>query len=190
MAVSVSSQALDYLIACLVGAALGALYDVFRIIRLAAQCKKAAVFFQDVFFLICCAVITFLLLLRESLGVIRFFVLFGELLGAILYFMTLGVLIMKLAHKAIPGARNLAGRLCGALEPPLRRTSDKIDLEMLQKTRKAKKLYLKGNKLLKIRLKVAQTMMYNLLRIQKVQDKAKRPEKKLRRRQRRGKQAS
>ena len=93
MEISVSEQALDFLLACLLGAGLGALYDVFRIIRLAFWHGKLVVAVQDILFWSAAAACTFLFQLVNSDGQIRFYILLGELLGFTVYYFTIGVLV-------------------------------------------------------------------------------------------------
>jgi spore cortex biosynthesis protein YabQ len=190
LAVSVSNQALVFISACVVGACLGALYDLFRIIRLAVPCGKAAVFFQDLIFVLACTAVTFLFVLRESSGVVRFFIILGELLGAVLYSLTLGILVMKLSALIIGAVKRFLKYLRSLIMPPARRAAAKINRSIDDKGRKTKKLLIKENKLFKIRLKLTQKMLYNLLHIQKIQDENGKSKEKVRRRQSRGKKTT
>ena len=172
MAVSVSAQTFVFLFSCVLGAGLGLLYDIFRIIRLAAPCGKVAVFFQDILFLLACTAATFLFLLRESAGEVRIFILVGEILGAVLYYLTFGTLIMKLSRLLIDSVKRFKAFLIRLLLPPMRRTSAKINRGFDVKSAKAKKMLIKENKLLQIRLKLIQRVMYNQLHVKKSHDKA------------------
>lgn len=172
MAVSVSAQALVFLYSCAVGAALGALYDIFRIMRLAVPCSKAAVFFQDVMFLLACALITFFFMLLESSGNVRLFIVEGEILGAVLYYMTLGVLVMKLSGVTLVAMKRFKSSIARLLSPPVKKTYTKINSFLDAKGRKAKKMLIKENKVFEIRLKLAQKMLYNLIHIQKAHNEA------------------
>lgn len=83
--------------ACLLGALLGALYDGFRILRLAFPNGKVLIFFEDILYFFVVTVASFSFVLLYSGGVLRAFMLFGELMGAILYFFTVSLVVMKAA---------------------------------------------------------------------------------------------
>lgn len=101
MEISVSEQALDFLLACLLGVGLGVLYDVFRIIRLALWHGKLIVAIQDILFWTAAAVCTFLFQLVNSDGQIRFYILLGELLGFTVYYFTVGILVFSASRLII-----------------------------------------------------------------------------------------
>ena len=92
-----SSQVIVFLEACLLGFLLGAVYDVFRIMRLAFPNGKILIFLEDVLYFAFITVVSFVFIVTVNGGVLRAFVLIGELLGAILYFFTLSIIIMKAA---------------------------------------------------------------------------------------------
>ena len=90
-----------FLQALVLGAALGLLYDVFRIIRIAVPAAKPLVAMQDIIFFAACAVVTFLFLLGNVDGKVRFFLIIGEVLGAILYFCSLSIVLMGFSRLII-----------------------------------------------------------------------------------------
>lgn len=103
--VSVSTQCLTFLYACLLGTALGLLYDVFRITRKALPLPAAAVAAQDLLFFFLCAFFSFLFLMAETDGKIRWFIAAGEFLGAVLYHLTAGELVMAVSDVIIGAVR-------------------------------------------------------------------------------------
>lgn len=104
---------------CLLGFFLGALYDVFRILRLALPHGRIMVFVEDVAYFFAVAVISFSFLLLYADGILRVFWVLGELMGAILYFFTLSLLIMKAAHLLIRIIRRILDVLYGITLKPL-----------------------------------------------------------------------
>ena len=85
----------------LLGAALGLLYDVLRIFRIAIKHNFIMMFFED---LIYCLIWTSMLILTifcVNSGVVRWFALIGSAGGFFVYFNTLGRLIIKLANVII-----------------------------------------------------------------------------------------
>ena len=97
----VTQPVLVFFEACVLGFCLGALYDVFRILRLSFPHNKILVFLEDVLYFFLITVISFSFILLQNNGTLRAFLLLGELMGAILYFFTLSILIMKAANAII-----------------------------------------------------------------------------------------
>lgn len=90
-----------FLESCVLGFLLGALYDVFRILRLSFPNGKVLIFFEDVFYFVAVTIASFTFIVVQNSGMLRAFLILGELLGAILYFFTLSILIMNAAHLII-----------------------------------------------------------------------------------------
>ena len=107
MELSISGQALDFLLSCLLGVGLGALYDVFRILRLAFWHGKIIISIQDIIFFILAAVSSFLFMLFRCEGQLRFYVLLGELLGFIVYYFTVGFLVIRMSKCIIYLIKNI-----------------------------------------------------------------------------------
>lgn len=105
--------------AVLLGALLGALYDVFRILRLSFPNGRVLIFLEDVLYFALAAVVSFSFVVLQNGGVLRAFLLLGELLGAVLYFFTLGVLVMKAAGLIIRLIRSVLSLLFRLTVRPL-----------------------------------------------------------------------
>lgn len=97
---TVAQQAITFLYAAALGALLCAVYDIFRIIRVAFGAKQLAVFIEDIVFSLIALVLTFVFVISFNNGEVRFFVLIGELLGFAIYYFTVGRIVMSLS-KAI-----------------------------------------------------------------------------------------
>ena len=119
MGVYLADQTMSFIYACLLGAALGALYDVFRIMRIALPSPHGVIFVQDVVFFAVCAVATFLFMLTTTDGVVRVFLLIGELVGAVLYHCALGVLVIKISGAIIAAVRVVLGFIIRCIFTPL-----------------------------------------------------------------------
>jgi spore cortex biosynthesis protein YabQ len=87
--ISLSWQVISFLYALAVGVSLALFYDFFRSIRKEKKCNAVAVFFQDVFFWLVAAFVTFILLIARCNGEIRGYVLIGEVFGFLIYHFTL-----------------------------------------------------------------------------------------------------
>jgi spore cortex biosynthesis protein YabQ len=95
--VSLAGQTQGFLYACILGLFLGALYDVFRVLRVFLHFDRRPVFFQDLFCCCAAAVATFLLALMVNWGEVRFYLLAGEIIGVCVYFLTVGEVTIRLA---------------------------------------------------------------------------------------------
>lgn len=95
MYLTLDSQLQGFLVSVLTGVLLGALYDIFRIYRTVFRPEKRAVFFQDLFYMICAAFVTFLLSLGVNYGEVRFYILAGEAIGWCLYYLTIGMVTIQ-----------------------------------------------------------------------------------------------
>lgn len=163
MAVSVTGQMLTFLISCLVGAALGLLYDLFRIFRIIVPCSRLAVLLLDILFFILCTAATFLFLLLSNSGTVRFFILEGELLGAVLYALTLGIPLIRISRVLAERAKRKLHACGDRLRPRVERFSGRVGADLKIQGRKTKKLLKNQGNLLKIRLHVLRKVLYNLI---------------------------
>ena len=78
MEITVAGQTWIFLMSVALGAALGVLYDVFRIVRIAVRTPPAVVLVEDLAFSIVCTTATFLFLIGADKGQLRMFLLIGE----------------------------------------------------------------------------------------------------------------
>ncbi|MDR3552244.1 MAG: spore cortex biosynthesis protein YabQ [Clostridia bacterium] len=170
MEISVKAQTLVFLAACGFGMALGAVYDLFRIFRIAVPCGKAVVFIQDVLFWMICAVSSFLFLLYMNTGEIRLFIILGELIGATLYYFTLGVLVMKSAKAVVGFLRWIAALVFRLIARPLGFIGRKTGAFVSADTKLVGNIIKKKAKVLKTHLKVRKRKVYNLTNRQNAKD--------------------
>lgn len=91
----ITREALSFLYACLLGAGLGILYDVFRLLRLLLFKNRVVVFLEDLLFSAMCTLATLAFLVEFCSGRVRVYALLGELLGFILYHFTVGELVIR-----------------------------------------------------------------------------------------------
>lgn len=159
--IGVNTQTVIFLQSLLLGAALGALYDIFRILRLAVPTPSAVVFVEDLLYFALCAAATFLFMMNTIYGSVRVFVMLGELIGWILYYLTVGAAVMRAAQAIIRAVRRvlrLLYRLCAA---PLIRLFGWVWRKLGRSA-----VFLRGkagnfSRNLKIRLKRQRTLLYN-----------------------------
>lgn len=108
-----SHQALAFLWSTVLGGALGAVYDWFRIGRILHRKWWLTVFAEDLLFSLIAAGATAFCLTLTNYGQVRWFLLAGEGLGFIIYFNTIGVLVAKQAR--------FIARILGAVRRGIRR---------------------------------------------------------------------
>lgn len=164
MGITIREQAVFLLTSCLLGMALGALYDLFRVFRVLFFRGRVAVFFQDLLFWLLCALITFGFLLLQNHGTFRVPGLLAEALGAALYYNTAGRAVerwVKRTEREIKRRARAAARAVGA---PLRRGARAARSGMGEGARRAALFAKKQGKVFKIRLQVRRAMLYNQLR--------------------------
>ena len=123
-----------FLVSCLVGAGLGALYDFFRVLRVAVWSPKWIVVAEDLLYFILCAVITFLYMAGYAQGQVRGYILIGELLGWILYYFTIGKLVIQLSKGLIRIVRAIVQTIWKVFTFPFR-TLWKVIRKFAQSTR-------------------------------------------------------
>lgn len=92
MEISLAVQMQGFLLATVVGFALGAVYDVLKIVRTMIRSTPSHVFWMDMAFMTVAGTITFLLALAASYGEVRFYLLAGEAIGFCVYFLTFGLI--------------------------------------------------------------------------------------------------
>ncbi len=93
-----SAQAAAFLWSVVLGGALGAVYDWFRVGRILKKKSWFTVFLEDLLFALIAALSTALCFTLTNYGQVRLFLLVGEGLGFLLYYNTVGVLVAKQAR--------------------------------------------------------------------------------------------
>ena len=157
MEVSLAAQADGFFLSCLVGVALGALFDVFRVIRIILQCEKKAVFFQDIVCFVCAGIITFLTALATNYGELRFYIVAGEMIGICVYFLTLGEITVRLARLLFYIRSVISRFLKRTLVSPIRAFQSRLAIRIGKKLEDSKKNLSKKKK----RLKPPPHVVYN-----------------------------
>lgn len=108
MEITIAHETTVFLTSLLVGAALGAVYDVFRILRIAVKTGRAAVAAEDLFYFLLCTFVTFTFILQDNHGAVRVYILFGEALGWVLYYVTVGNLVISCSKTLIRIVKSIA----------------------------------------------------------------------------------
>ena len=84
-----SDQAFSFLLSAALGAAGCVFYCVFRAVRRERRCGRLRIFFQDLFFWLVAAVVTYCFFLLRCCGEVRGYIYLGELAGFTLCYVLL-----------------------------------------------------------------------------------------------------
>lgn len=101
MKITNGQQLYELFLSCGMGFLLGLYYDVFRVIRLIMKPGAKSIFFQDLFFFVSSAILTFLFSLSIMDGEMRFYLFLGLIVGFGAYYLTIGRLVMKFAGAVV-----------------------------------------------------------------------------------------
>ncbi|WP_262394792.1 spore cortex biosynthesis protein YabQ [Youxingia wuxianensis] len=162
MEITIAGQTWMFLMAIALGAALGACYDVFRVIRIAVVHPPVIVMVQDIIYCFVCAVATFLYMISVDCGQIRMFVLIGEIIGWVLYYFTLGTLVIGISKHIIQGVKYILGLLYKIFCAPIFSILKKIKGILLKLVKNLGKYLKKKAKISKNHLKKPYSLLYNL----------------------------
>lgn len=98
---TVSRQVYCFLMSIGVGALLGCVYDVFKLLHIFLPSKKIVVFIEDILYWIIAGFVTFIFILVFNSGEIRGFLLIGELCGFVIYYFLMSPFVIKLLKSLI-----------------------------------------------------------------------------------------
>lgn len=115
---------------CIFGVILGAMYDVFRIMRLAVNFKEWGIFIQDILYFTISGICTFLFALAYNYGEIRFYIIAGGLIGWIVYYMTIGEIVYRFSDKILNLVRKIIKKVWRVIFRPMVFIFNKIKVIM------------------------------------------------------------
>jgi spore cortex biosynthesis protein YabQ len=173
-----AEQTAVFLEAVIVGAVFGAVYDLFRIWRVAFYTPAAIVFVQDILFFSICAVVTFFFGLTVIDGTLRLFVLLGELIGGVLYHFTLGRLVIAAARRIINAIKAFFRFLTRKILLPPWKLCRGLARRYLAFCAFVLKIFKKNLQNAKIRLKYLGNMLYNHIKTRYRNLRARQPRRK------------
>lgn len=117
---SVSEHTSLFLLSVVMGAALGVVYDCFRVVRIlfppAAESKSVAA--GDIIFWLMYGFCVFCYAAAFGRGQVRFFIVLGSFIGFVLYILTVGNLITGIIRRIVTAFYNLLHKVYSfAIEP-------------------------------------------------------------------------
>lgn len=163
MGIYLAEQAAVFLQSIIVGAALGVLYDAFRISRVAFPTAQGIIFAEDVLFFLVCALVTFFFGLGAIDGSLRVFLIIGELIGAVLYYFSLGKLVMGVSKRIIAAIKAVMSFIFYKILCPIWFLVYNIVALILRPFIFLAEIFKKLLKKLKFRLKIGRKVLYNQL---------------------------
>lgn len=101
MNATITSQMTIFLYSILLGSILCLIFDGFRVLNAVLKINLKRIFFEDVFYFILSALITFTYILVVNMGEIRFYIILGEIIGWIIYRISIGKFVYKAALNAV-----------------------------------------------------------------------------------------
>jgi len=114
------------------GFALGVLYDVFRVLRLAvAEHRRGFLIAWDIIYSLCCTALSFFFFLTVGDGALRAYGLLGEILGWLIYYVSFGAVALRVSGWLVKQLRRTFGFLSRVLRAPFIRF-----LRLLEKSAK------------------------------------------------------
>lgn len=99
MIVSSDLQVINFLIAMLLGSALGVVYDFFKVLRLIGINGRIAAFFEDIIFFLICTITMFSYYMQFTQGKFRIYAFIGAVLGFLIYFLTIEKIVFFIVKK-------------------------------------------------------------------------------------------
>lgn len=112
----------------MLGAALGVVYDCFRVLRIIfpPAAKRGAVIAEDIIFWLIYGFCIFCYAAVLARGQIRFFILFGSLIGFVLYIVTIGNIITGIIRKVFEAIYRILHKVYSSLIGPFVEIKEKI----------------------------------------------------------------
>ena len=156
---SVSQHTLLFLLSVVLGAALGVVYDCFRVLRIVfpPAAKRGAVIAEDIIFWIIYGFCIFCYAAAFARGQVRFFMFFGSLIGFVLYMVTIGNAVTGVIRKIFGTVYKILHKVYSLLNEPF----VKIKAKICQKLVPVFVRNHKNKRSVKNLLKNAASMVYN-----------------------------
>jgi spore cortex biosynthesis protein YabQ len=117
---SMPGQAVLFSTSVAAGAIVGALYDIFRIMRKTMKHPRLIIQLEDLLFWLTGTALIFYYLLHASSGELRVYILFGVIIGAYFYFITLSRLILRSSDLIIMAIKTVLKKITDILFYPFR----------------------------------------------------------------------
>lgn len=117
---SISQQTALFLLSVVLGAALGVVYDCFRVFRIVfpPAAKNAAVVVEDIIFWLIYGFCVFCYSAVLARGQVRFFIVVGSLIGFVLYIVTIGNAVTGVIRRIVTAVYNVLRKVYSCIIEP------------------------------------------------------------------------
>lgn len=118
---SISQQTALFLLSVVLGAALGVVYDCFRVFRIVfpPAAKNAAVAVEDIIFWLFYGFCVFCYSAVLARGQVRFFIVLGSLIGFVLYLVTIGNAVTGIIRRIVTAVYKVLRKVYSCTIEPL-----------------------------------------------------------------------
>lgn len=125
---SISQHTSIFLLSVVLGAALGILFDCFRVLRIVfpPAAKRNAVIAEDIIFWLIYGFCIFCYAAAYARGQVRFFIFFGSLIGFVLYIVTIGNIITGVIRHIFNTLYKILHKVYSAAIEPFVKLKEKI----------------------------------------------------------------
>ena len=120
MGISLYTQTTVLLYSVCIGVTIGALYDVFRILRICVRTGKGLQFVYDILFSLIVTAVFVLFLFHANDGQIRWFSVCGAIIGFTAYYNTAGRIVMIFAEFIVTVIKKVLRFVIGIVTLPFR----------------------------------------------------------------------
>ena len=131
---SVSEHTSLFLLSVVMGAALGVVYDCFRVIRILfpPAARSKAVVIEDIIFWLIYGFCVFCYAAALARGQVRFFIVLGSLTGFVLYIVTVGNFITGIIRRIVTALYKLLHKVYSTIIEPIVKSLKIICQKMLR----------------------------------------------------------
>lgn len=160
---SVSEHTALFLLSVVLGAALGIVYDCFRVLRIVfpPAAKRNAVIAEDIIFWLIYGFCVFCYAAAYARGQIRFFMFFGSLIGFVLYIVTIGNMITGVIRRTFDIVYKILHKVYSLLIEPIVKLKEKLCQKFVPVFVRNHKIKKRIKRSVKNLLKNAASLVYN-----------------------------
>lgn len=179
MEINNTEQLLTFLNGILIGCYLGAIFDIFRILRITIHCNKVIVIIQDFIFSLIIGFVSMVYIVFYGDGYIRFYIILAEIIGFTIYNYTISKIVINLYSWFLFKVKRIFKVISIKLIRPIVLVFIALFKQITRCFNKVDIKFRKIHRINKFNLKYKRLMLYNLFISSGIGVKWKKNEKKL-----------
>jgi len=156
-------QMMSFLNGILLGCCLGAIFDIFRIVRITVNCNKFFILLQDIVFSLIIGFVSMVYIVFNGDGYIRFYIILSEVIGFVIYNYTISKIIIGIYKFILSKVRKVFKVISVKLIRPIVLVLVAVFRQITKATGKVDRQFRKIKKISKFNLKCKRFMLYNLI---------------------------